>query len=72
VGFIRHEFVRTFQILWYYWWAYWWACEATGGPPGSRYRHLGIKRGMYMSDWSGGVGLVRGMKCGITERSQLF
>jgi hypothetical protein len=54
----------------------------TGGPPGSRSRHLGIKRGMRMvgfvrwcrnhprikENLSGGVGLVCGMKCGISER----
>ena len=53
----------------------------TGGPPESRSRHLGIKRGMHMVGFvrwgrnhpsikeilSGGVGLVRGMECGIFQ-----
>jgi hypothetical protein len=57
--------------------------RVTGGPPGSRSSHLGIKRGMHMVGlvrWgrnyprikefpSGGVGMVCGMKCGISERA---
>jgi hypothetical protein len=56
------------------------------GPPGSRSRHLGIKRGMHIVGFvrwcrnhpriketlSGGAGLVCGMKCGKSERSRLF
>jgi hypothetical protein len=53
------------------------------GPPGCRSRHLGIKRGMHMvgfvrwgrnhpdfkENLSVGVGMVCGMKCGISERA---
>jgi hypothetical protein len=57
--------------------------DSHSGPPGSRSRHLGIKRGMHMvgfvrwcrnhprikENLSGGVGFVCEMKCGISERT---
>ena len=41
----------------------------TAGRPGLDPGTLGLKEGCIWSDWSGGVGLVCGMECGICERT---